>query len=942
MANHRRIVVIAIGLACFFANCIYPHQEHPEFNRTINLVDGVIQGIEDVAYFAAGWPWSYYEHLDRGTLPSLNRWNLTALIGNIVFWALVFAIAWWNSVSHQRDSKGAKTGKRWRLSLANLFVMMLVVAGAFSYFAINRGLYADSQKLVRAIRSLRGATSEAYYWPKFLYDDYFVNYLLPRERVVGVSIEDPPDFLLRQIVSLPYLQSLCLSGSSYSLAELRPLLRNPHIQYLRISGRDIDRATLEMIGQSESLQALSFTETSINDAQLLHLGDMPSLRHLNLDHTKIELKETAVQPWMKAVRYLRLPSPLFGETPTFQLDGWPELLDVRLMKRDERQLPTKVIGLSVSNCPKLKRISVIEAQRFDLRLLGLPSVEEIIMRSEDGSGTQPRTLPVRRLLFKDLPSLAAVDLEIWDLDQIRIENCPQLHCTAYWTPETVSGTATVASGHRGVFSVVKAASSIDAEALIRSLSQCIGITSLDLAWLPTKDLDLSPIAACNTIKKLNLPAGISTAQLQQLSSLRGIEEIQFATSSDLQTMIDVWPNLRRIEGGSRFVGAVSLPGKLKQAAMRINLPTTYDPFVPIETHLHSAKNLESVLFGDFRGATSVRLTDLPQLNDVVQVSKNLQSLRVDGVPKLKGLLTFSPWVANASIDSISELQVFSAGGPRFNDEAFSGIEKSTTLRSLTLGHCAMTPEKLGAIGQFVNLTALGLTGSRVTDTTIREWSGLNSLITLMLDRTQVTPQSLPWICSQRSLKHLSIDSHCFASITPEQLDSLNQLSSLWFYGDGIPMDRCKKISSWKGLQTIRIENSKLTSQMLTQLLDAIPKTVQVLDLCFCQIAEEDFEEFVACLPNGICLGVEGLEVNEELQVELLRGYRAVIENDEDLFFPNGSDYSVRSSSWPTKKTGRPSGINFIGSSFVMKNVSNKTFLETGGLVKPRLFLPTPK
>ena len=243
------------------------------------------------------------------------------------------------------------------------------------------------------------------------------------------------------------------------------------------------------------------------------------------------------------------------------------------------------------------------------------------------------------------------------------------------------------------------------------------------------------------------------------------------------------------------------------------------------------------------------------------------------------------------------LETFSAGGPQFDDQDFLGMAGSTKLRGLTLGHCKMTSEALGAVGKFTDLLALGLTGSAVTDETVRAWADMHEIHTLMLDQTQITSASVPWICSLRLLRHLCIDSRSIASITPEQLDRLSSLQSISLYGNEINPTALSKMSNWKSLVVFRIENATLTRDELSKLIPCLPKSLNVLDLCDCKIDPEVLETFVDCLPERISLGVRGLEVSEDLMFFLLEGRRAVAENESNYFTANERYGLVQSSIW---------------------------------------------
>ena len=346
---------------------------------------------------------------------------------------------------------------------------------------------------------------------------------------------------------------------------------------------------------------------------------MRTLRHLNLERTQIRLKDVSAQPWMNAVRYLRLPSPSVGEASEMQLDGWPELLDVRIVEDDERSPPAKVIGLSITNCPKLQKLSVADTQRFDLKLQSLPQFSVIETRKTEEGSELASLLAVQSVYFKDLPSLKAIHFEIRDFEQIRIDDCPTLQCNAYWSPEAIKSTAASRANLPRIGSFVfpptesmKPFSDEESQRLIQGLGQSNGITSLNLAWISAPDLDLSPIAACRSLKHITMPVvGLSKAQLLQLSPLSGLEEIQICKADELSCMLDTWPNLRRIE-------KVDLARAQKESNAKIRMPNSYNFWGgAFDVRLTSAKNLESILMGDWRQgvfSVSVRYATIERLN----------------------------------------------------------------------------------------------------------------------------------------------------------------------------------------------------------------------------------------------------------------------------------------------------------------------------------------
>ncbi len=907
MAFYRRRAVLLFLLIAALANWVYPYREYAQIKQTNVAIDSAILGTDKVYFSVGGWPWPYYHHFNCDGSSPWFEWNTFFLFGDILLWAMILFFVWWYAGTQRGNAQGSKTNVRWRWSLIDLLVAMSLFAGILGYVSRVRSENAESVRLIKSIRSQGGVASESHHLPSWLPSGFLLSWILPRDRIAMVSMENPPSALVREVVALPNLQSLRLGGSGYTLDDLQPLSSNPKLTELRLSDRELDSPTIQLIGRLKSLQALNLMGTNVTASNLAALGEMPRLRCVQLGHTQVDLRESKPEPWMRTVRYLRLPRPSNVDDHAFRLDGWPELLDVQCMESGDVVDGTPV-KISISKAPKLKTLTIIKSQRFDLNLSDLPRFEEI--RNSVGVGATEYNFRVwiQSVNFNNLPSFATIKFNLLDFESIRIQNCPRLYCDADWTNSS------------------ERVSVVDAQQMLDGVGKSMGITSLHLTGLPLDQLDLSPIAACSTIKKLNIPIGVAfNPQLPSLSALNAMEELLLygpnlpLPESIVSELFRIWPSLKRIEGGyERSIDGRYVSGQRTVPTEQINA-----------VRLQSARNLESYMKGDYIGAPSLVLRDLPRFKDLVQVSRHLQAIHIEGSPKLKGIVTVGPWPKDASIDGLAELEVFSAGGPKFQDKDFSGIEASTSLQSLTLGYCGMTAERLRAIGKFTKLQLLGLTGSAVTDETVQAWAELRILQILMLDRTQISAASLPWIGKLRSLQHLSINANCFASVTPEQIVSLSSLQSLSLFGDGLPWEALHGMVTWKNLSELRIENATLSKEMLSQLEHCLPKSLRVLDLCNCTVDPIGLDEFIPSIPSTIAIGVDGLEVSDEMRSILRSSFRATIEEDGYLFFTNGYNYYNRSSLWRTR------GPAVISTQSTFERQDSSTF------VKPSLFAPSP-
>lgn len=630
----------------------------------------------------------------------------------------------------------------------------------------------------------------------------------------------------------------------------------------------------------------------------------------------MELLDSKLESWMKSVRYLRLPRPTRSDFRQFRLDGWPELMEVQCMDVDDL-IDGNPVSLSISNAPKLKTLSLLEHQAFDLNLDDLPSFTDLLMRRKGfwrNQNTAQGNLWIHNLSFRNLGSLRKATFNVGAFESIRIQGCPLLECE--------------------VHSIARLSEEATQE-FIKSVGNSDGITSLDLTGLPIDKLDLVPITYCKTIKRLEIPiCAMIGPQVQSLSSLNAIEELKIQSAfseSELsvaellenrpkikleelkvEDALRVWPKLKRIEGDAMLSDSIQLESFL---------------------------DFESCMDGDWRAATVVHLLDLPQLSDRIQVSQSLQSLHIQRTPELRGLSTFAPWPEDASIEGLSKLETFSAGGLRFQDKEFTAIEDSTSLEALTLAYCGMTPERLRDIGKFTKLKALGLTGTNVTDTTLRSWTELTDLSILMLDRTQITVASVPWICKLRLLEHLSINANCFAAVIQEPAAFQNTLRSLSLFGDGLAIGTLSTLSTFQQIGVLRLEDALLTREMMVELANCIPKTIQVIDLCNCTIDPKDLVEFIDSIRSDIWLGVDGIEVPAELQVSLLQKLRVATEDFSDFFRPDVSNY-LQTSVWPRRSEFNTTIMDAATSSTWTQSPVFGRIRWPSTFVKPSLFAPS--
>ena len=842
-------------------NGVYSYEEHWQGDRRHCFVDNEINGTNPVTFSAAGWPWCFYQQFHCTGSESWFAWDAWRLLGNIAFWSSIALLAVLlrkqklklraKGESAKQDSPSILGIRQW--SLADLLVLFAIVASGLGFVARVKARYAESQSLVQEIKRAGGTVSEGYYLPSIFSlfsNDIHSEMLKPLNRILQVSLDNPSKTLLQKVVALPRLKSLRISGCGEHLSELQSLLHNPNLSDLRISGCKLDEPTVELLSCMKSLQSLNLMHTNISADGMAALGKMPRLRFVHLGHTDVELSNDTLEDWMTSVRYLHLPRPKTGGSATFKLNGWPKLQEVRCYEYEEL-LNAAPVHLSVKNMTKLQSVALERLQRFDLELADLPLLREIAARDSRVAERSleksviPSAIWIRQARLSKLGSLRVAKFFVRDFSRLQIEKCPNLECEALWFQ---------AAEQRWPAPWTDS----EMQTMIAGIGNSIGITDIKLTGLPLDRLDITPIKNCRTIKRLEIAWGTPASKLEQFAPLPSLRELRiplwhvpnndrglrseswrenanFAMSEILQ----LWPNLRRID-----------------------IVETSEKVI----HLKSHPNLESAAHGNWSFATSVSLADLPRFSDVVRVSPQLETLTVTKAPNLRGLQTVSPWPDGASIEGLSNLELFSAGGAKFQDTDFEAIAASKEMVSLTIAYSGMSSTGLKGIGRFRNLETLILSGSDVDDSTIREWPSLQKLRVLMLDRTKITDESMSWLLGLKTLQHLSIDAEVLAKLSEEQLSKLSALQSISIHGKSVSPLIVLEMANWKQLSMVRFDGATLDADMLQNLAACL--SIRTFDLHQCDVSPDGMLAFVDAHPSYYSMSLVGTTVPETLKSSL--------------------------------------------------------------------------
>ena len=185
---------------------------------------------------------------------------------------------------------------RFQFSILSLLVLMLAVATAFSWLAVEREQARKQRATVDWIVKAGGGGSYDYqrgpipaaeppgpaWLRKFLGDDYFADVTQ-----VGLTGQEVTDAWLEHLKGLTQLQELSLGGTRVSDAWLEYLKGLTKLHALSLYNTQVSDAGLVHLKGLTQLQRLYLFNTQVSDAGLEHLKGLNQLQWLLLNGTKV-------------------------------------------------------------------------------------------------------------------------------------------------------------------------------------------------------------------------------------------------------------------------------------------------------------------------------------------------------------------------------------------------------------------------------------------------------------------------------------------------------------------------------------------------------------------------------------------------------------------------------------------------------------------------------
>ncbi|HBE71446.1 MAG TPA: hypothetical protein DDW52_25145 [Planctomycetaceae bacterium] len=849
------LVAVASNLPLSYSNALEGLQPHEVFYEEL------AEACEEPNYAFAGFPRTYYASSDVPGTPVVRQFSISALAINVATWATLIALFFVfesrsaraamqaaasasiftdpdkavgpetevaeatagqtaaeplvelsgdTAVSGETALPGeAKTTKpelrspegatgspaSRRLGLIDLLALVSLAAVAMVYYRGLEARYQATQDTLR-VASVGGECHVSAMLP-----DIFQPVLpaVVKQRFAQISavrLDNPKSDVLSKILASNLLQRLRIGGDIDDVAMQRigqlPLLRD-----LRISGTKLsDADVLALTSVAPQLQSISFIKTNVTWGAFDAMGPMPRLKHVSLVGTNCDYTSLQGQPWLDQIQTLALPHPGPGGEESLVLTQLPELLWLSIFEVDET-MNRSVVKVDVSDCPRLRRISLDPLQVYDVRLRNLPNCNQLeYMDAQLDERTSknlpgPGCLPIRNLEVDSVPLLTSLNVDGNFLESYQLSGSQNL-TFGIGIYKRGEGTPSEATWNSIPLKI--------RQAWIDDLSNCEGPAVADFSYLPLEGVDFSSLARNTQLSTLDLSASkadrLDTLPAMPLSRL-GLQEMDVA------------------------------PGAMQQVVQRLSRRASIDVTAQALTHfqLEDAPHLRSLFPNDNKTfLTSCEYVSLKNLGltGAIILPRPVKSLHVEQMNSLEGLHLFFPLPPDTHISGIDRIKYLSLGGRRVTDDMFDVICNSREVQVLNLAHTSISRESLLRIGQFKQLTRLMLVGCEVDDDVMEEIAQLPNLEKLFVGQTEITHSSLALLSQLPSLKILSVSDTPLAKSDLSELANMPQLESLAIGGATLDESLASTILTLGNLQSLDLSGSELTSEGLKLLASRPP------------------------------------------------------------------------------------------------------------------------
>ncbi|MEQ1829385.1 MAG: hypothetical protein ABL921_25700, partial [Pirellula sp.] len=749
-------------------------------------------------------------------------------------------------------------------------------------------------------------------------------------RISRVSAVSPDKETLQKIAQLPELEFLEVFGGSYDSTDLEQALSNPNFRSLRIADRPLDDQFIKRIGTAKQLRALSFAGTNISNDGLTAIGPMPCLRFLDLQNTRLDKPGSA--RCLSNVRTLICPIPMSRH---LELDGLTLLsrLEIRHSSNLLTARPSRdtTCSVKIADLPHLETLYVDRDQIFDVSLTNVPKLKTLDLANPDSaSGISPAARVVDSPMMRSLRIESAPLLKILKLDGVTLEQLstgPMDSLELNLTPnQVVNGLPSAALTSMNSITTIRtlnvngvpqpvtvtqlwpngksvAASTNTNPSLVQkhfdSIVECTGLSKLDMGVHLIENLDLSRLAASQSLRSLKLiDRQLTEKQVEQLSQIPNLQLLEMpqcrVSAAVFEQLATRLPNISEIQC------IIANPYMLKLE----NVPHLKRIFGPTDINV-----------GRWQQYRELRLLNLPKFSESIQLMSPINQLHMENLPNIPALVIHHPIPPNCILQGLDSLLAFAGGGANLDDEILRDLLQCKKLKRLSIVYASASSETLKLVGQLQDLEHLVLTGCHVDDAVVQHLSQLKHLKTLRLEETRISASSLTALKNIPALERLSISDTPAANSDLSQLKALKSLTRLDIAGSKSATGLAAALSALPKLQLVDLSRSVLSDEFLSEWLQSSNLKQMAVSVRDSQFNEQAFIQSLG--KKKIQFAVEGTELSADawLLLESRSQLLGLVGRIDE--FPPSLDSGI-----PLLQSGRPARFAISNAMEAELNLSN--------------------
>jgi hypothetical protein len=688
-------------------------------------------------FLAAGFPLTHSLRICDEGLPEYSVFNWFRWFSNFAIWLVLLCAV----LLYQRniERRRPENGKR-QLYVTDLLVITSTIAACLAAWRYHEARFSNEQELSDAISNRGGSMVRSVWLPGNMIGGIAVN--VSRTRSAQIVLKEADNVLLRRVLQLERLTSLCLDGGDYDLKMLNDLSEKPLLRELRISGRTITPELIQSIGRIEQLKSLNLMNTSVTVEDLQKLNGLSRLQYLVLLDTDVPLSEISTLPFASNLRGLVVPRPGIGGSERITIVSWPRLEHFVVSSRRQPRNKTD-ISIELNDLPKLLQVKIDCVLPVDIKLTNLPSLAIVdAVRISQGDLRNFGGLRAGNLQVKNVPRLKSLKLHGPDLETIEL-HAPNLQSLAILENGLEKDVDSSATFPTRLEIQSRLPSSVLTQTVLDGLAGSVGPRQLEI-YADLSNASLAPVFQNKSLQSIDLSR--SLVKSKQLAGLGGIEHLNdiwlgdilmSGKEDDATWLTQEFAMRSKVHVLGHITGIIDIENNRSLTTLRLR-PSTWEGY-PV------------VLAID-----GLRLVRVTNLKDNIVIENELNFLQIVESPSITGLSFRRPLPKGTSINGLRDLTHFDASGPNLTDEVLSAVLECPNLKELSITDSCVSKEGLCRLNSLTQLQSLQLSGSQVDETVMRAFVSIPSLTQLILRNTKIDNETIDLLKNAPSGTKLSI------------------------------------------------------------------------------------------------------------------------------------------------------------------------------------------